>query len=180
MKKLIPLLILVTVGLCTIAVSALRAEPELSVWPSSSSVSVDDTFELNIQINGEITDLMGYSFTIWFQDMVLTVLNVSEGALPFYSGYQTFFEWTNQGAVTNTISVNGAILGNTVSGPGALCTVTFQAIETGSAGIHFIESDLRDEVNNSIAHATKSGMVYVDWTIMANTGTWGAIKNLYR
>ena len=180
MKNLAYLFILMLAAQYTFDVAALRAEPEISIWPSSTSVSTGDTFELNILISDAIVDLMGYSLTVWFNDMVLGVQNVTEGDLLLYSGHQTFFEWTNQGSVTNSISVNGAILGNTVSGPGWLCTLTFEAIQTGTSGIHFIESDLRDNANNSIGHARNSGMVYVDWTIMVKTGTWGAIKSLYR
>lgn len=180
MKKVLTFGAAVTVALVSLAAGTARSEPELSVFPVNVDVSAGETFEMQIVVNADVSDLMGFNFTVWYDTLVLSIQAVGEGSLPDDSGYHTVFSWMNQGEKTNLISVSGAILGNTVDGPGVLCTLTFRAELLGVSGIHIVASDLRDGVNSSISHTVCSGVVFVDWTIPVVPVTWGVIKHGFR
>jgi hypothetical protein len=179
MGRLLAVMALMVAVQNAITVAEGRAASEISVWPAATFVSAGDTFELEIVANGDITGLMGFNVTVWYDSLLLQVEGVSEGDLLRDCGYETIFRWVNEGVETNVITANGAVLGHTLSGPGPLCTLTFRARALGVSGIQIIASDLRNGTNGSIGHTVENGLVYVDWTIPTERVTWGVVKSLY-
>jgi hypothetical protein len=155
----------------------------LFVSPDSTWRAEGEVFDIGICVSPGITELMGYNVAVTFDSSVIGILDVSEGPLPQASSDTTFFWWFNDGVKTDSVHVNGAILGATVDGPGELFTLTFKALKHGvvrTTAIRIAVSALRDGSNHPIAHERKNGFVAVEPTIPIEETTWGAVKNLYR
>lgn len=162
-----------------------RADPigDLFIAPDSLYVVDESFFVLAVRVSDEVTSLMGYNVAITFDNTVIQILGANEGPLPLNSGHPTFFYWYNTGAMADSIHVNGAILGETVDGPGTLFVLAFEAldqVEDQETDVRIVFSELRDGVNQSIAHTVTDGWVKVLVTVPVEHRTWGAIKDIYR
>ena len=139
-----------------------RAEARLSILPDTA-VTIYQQFKVEIAVNDEIDSLMGYNVTVDFDDSYLEIVGVDEGWLPEGSGSGTFFSWMNPDCDCDSVSVNGSILGNTVDGPGTLLTITFRALRLGTTTISVRRSDLRNGVNEKLAHGVKDAVVTIEY-----------------
>jgi hypothetical protein len=148
-----------------VAGAAVTIEPpgSLFILPVSTDTHVFEQFQVEIAVNDEIDSLMGYDITIDFDDSHLQVLNVEEGSLPEESGFNTFFQWMNPGCGCDSAFVNGSILGDVVDGPGTLFTITFRAISVGTTTITIRRSDLRNGVNEKLAHSRRDAVVAIEY-----------------
>lgn len=156
--------------------------PQLCVLPESTTVAERTVFTVEIYASGEFTELLGYNIAVTFDPTVVAIQSVDEGSLPLTSGFLTFFRWLNPSA-TDSVHVNGAILGNTVPGPGVLFTLTFQAADVAedkNTTVQIVFSDIRNGVNEKITHTTKIGHVMILASVGTQSTTWGAIKETYR
>ena len=150
----------------------------LFVSPPDTLVFINTEFWMDVVVNDGAVDLMGYDIVITFDNLLLEVKDVVEGSLPSYSGHQTFFYyWENGGT---EIHATGSIMGNTVDGPGVLFSIKFKAIGVGTDILSVSYSELRDDSNTSIVHATAEANVEIDIRIGVEQSTWGRIKMLYR
>jgi len=138
-----------------------RAEGRLAIVPDTT-ITIDHQFQVRIVVNDEIESLMGYDVTVSFDDSSLEIVAVEEGALPANSGFGTFFRWMNPGCGCDSAFVIGSILGETVDGPGALFTITFRAIRTGTTTIGVRRSDLRNGTNESLSHVVEDAIVFIE------------------
>jgi hypothetical protein len=190
MRKLfiIGLVVAVAAGAASIRVSGSSAQMPLFagtlyVCPDSTWRSEGEVFQIGVCVSAGITELMGYNVAVTFDSSVIEILDVEEGSLPRSASDTTFFWWFNAGVKSDSVHVNGAVLGGTVDGPGELFTLTFKALTHGvvrSTIIRVACSDLRDGTNHPIDHEKKNGFVAVEPTVPSQRATWGAVKDLYR
>jgi hypothetical protein len=170
--------------MCIVALLAILpvrslSQPALVVVPESGIAQVDDEFDVDVLVDAGFVDLMGHDISIAFNSSIIEIIGVDEGPLPQSAGAPTFFFWWTTGAASDTVSVNGAVLGTTVDGPGKLFTLKFKAIEIGTTPIAIRFSDLRTGTNTVISRTTQSATVIVDETIPVEHTTWGRLKHLY-
>jgi len=140
--------------------SAAAADPTLYADPALTDVWTGGDFWVDVSVNAELLGLTGYDLTIDYDETVLEVLDVVEGALPSSSG-PSFFFFTTGPAPENAIDINGAVLGDAVNGPGVLASLHFSALAPGVSPIEFIEFELRDLENMPIAVTAIDGQVTV-------------------
>ena len=152
----------------------------LQVAPDDTTVVAGTTFQIRIAVDASITSLMGYEVTVAFDSSIVELVSVDEGPLPGSGGATTFFHWFGAGVVSDTVYVNGAVLGTTVDGPGVLFTMEFKAKREGTTPVSFISTELRDNFNVVISHDTTDGRIVVEKTIPVRSVTWGGIKLRYR
>jgi len=122
---------IVTVCLLLLTAASAAANPELQITPNDTTVVDGTTFQVRIVANSSITSLMGYDVTIAFDTSLVELVGVDEGSLPGSGGATTFFHWFDAGVASDTVHVNGAVLGTTVDGPGVLFFITFKALFPG-------------------------------------------------
>ena len=156
------------------------AGPGLQVAPDDTTVVAGTTFQIRIVVDSSIASLMGYDVTVVFDSSVVELVGVDEGSLAGSGGAQTFFHWFGAGVASDTVHVNGAVLGTTVDGPGVLFLITFKGRRQATTPVSFVSSELRDNFNILISHDTTDGIVVVEEPIPVRPATWGAIKILYR
>ena len=171
---------IVTVCLLLLAAVSAAANPELQVAPNDTTVVDGTTFQIRIVANSSITSLMGYDVTIAFDTSLVELVGVDEGSLPGSGGATTFFHWFDAGVASDTVHVNGAVLGTTVDGPGVLFLITFKALFPGITPVTFVSTEIRDNFNVDIPHDTIDGSITVEKSIPVQTVTWGSIKTRYR
>jgi hypothetical protein len=155
----------------------------LFVSPDSTWKSEGEVFEVGVRVSSGVADLMGYNVAVNFDSSVIRIVDVGEGPLPRAASDTTFFWWFNAGLESDSVHVNGAVLGATVDGPGELFTLRFKALIHGvvkTTAIRIVYSDLRDGTNYPIAHERRNGFVAVEPTVRVENATWGAVKNLYQ
>jgi hypothetical protein len=135
----------------------------VAVCPDSTSVSEGEVFSLALCFSAGLADVMGYNMAVTFDSSVIEIMAVEEGPLPSTAG-NTFFWWYNAGAKTDSLYFNGAVLGETMDGPGEVVTLTFKAkIESviTSTDVVIAYSELRDQWNDPIDHETRDGFVQI-------------------
>ena len=157
--------------------------PLISVSPDSQIVAHGSTVTLEITISAETLELMGYNIAVVFNGDIIQLDSVNEGALPAGSGHTTFFHWLNPGTPTDSVHANGAILGTTVDGPGALIELEFTGNAPSSSrdtDVEIVFSVIRDGVNQDIVHSVAHGWIRVEPPVRVEESTWGRVKSRYR
>jgi hypothetical protein len=180
MQRSIVLILSVILGL--LAGAARAQAPLVSIDPANTYVPHNTIITLAVRVSAETTSLMGYNIAVVFDPGVLQLQSVDEGGLPLGSGFETFFRVLNP-ADPDSVHVNGAILGNTVDGPGTLFTLTFRAwapSTTRTTQVVIASSVLRNGVNENITHTVQNGTVIVETPIAVRSATWGTVKSFYR
>ena len=177
--KEMQLKITATVLLLVVAAAGQAAAGELSFDPDTSTVFTLDIFLIDVWID-EQDSIMGYDITVSFDGDILTPLGVYEGDLPVGSGHDTFFRWMNEAEAGGTITVNGSILGTTVSGPGVLFTISFRASAVGVSPLEFGSCRMRNGLNEDLTLTFDDGWVEVMMPIAVKGSSWGAIKSMTR
>jgi len=133
----------------------------LAVCPGYTWQPEGVVFGIGICVPAGITNLMGYDVAVAFDSSVIQIMSVYEGPLPQAASDTTFFWWYDSGVKSDSVHVNGAVLGATMDGPGVLFILTFKALRQGVTDVCITHSELRDGVNNSIAHKRKCGLVEI-------------------
>jgi hypothetical protein len=141
----------------------------ISISPASQTVSVGQTFTLNIDID-QIANLFDYQFSLSFDPAVLAAQSVTEGALFANTGDSFFFPGAidnSGGAILTTVDT---LLGNVpgVSGPGTLATVQFTVVGAGTTSINFSPPDdliLQDSQGNVLPVTARSAQIAADASV---------------
>jgi hypothetical protein len=155
-KKTLPLLVLLASAMAVPA----AADPFLYVNPGATDVLVGEDFWVNVAVDAALVGLTGYDLTIDFDESVLEIIEAVEGDLPQSSG-ESFFFWTTGSPPENAIVINGAVLGDSVDGPGVLARLHFEALAPGISPLDFLFFELRDIENNPIPVVADGGTVSV-------------------
>jgi len=156
-----------------------QALPIISIEPMTTLVEPGDLFALDVTINDEVLGVTGYDLVIDFDEALLDIVNVVEGALPAGSP-PTYFWWTDEGTESHSIVINGAVLGHSVDGPGTLAQLRFHALALGVTPIHFVSVQLRHLDNTPIAVTPIDGEVTIEWVTPVDLSTWSRVKALFR
>jgi len=156
-----------------------RPVPYIAIDPLSTIVEPNDLFALSVVIGPDVHGVTGYDVVIDFDETLLDVVNVVEGALPAGSP-PSYFWWTDQGTPSASIVINGALLGHDVDGPGVLAQLRFKALAIGVTPIHFDSVDLRDLDNNPITVTPVDGQVTIEPGTPVESVTWSRVKALFR
>ena len=174
--------------LAAAAVLALAAGPsaadQLYFSPADTAIWDSDVFPVHVMVD-DIDSLMGWDISVTLTgDPCVKIMGVIEGALPGSNGDETFFYWLDQWDPVN-IHVSGSVLGTVIDGPGILFTIYIQALypplQPGIAWLDFSYSELRNGVNENLAHdSVERARIVVVEPIAIEETTWGAIKNMHR
>jgi len=136
----------------------------VAVCPDSALVSEGDVFSLGLCFSAGMADVMGYNMAVTFDSSVIEIVNVEEGPLPPSAG-NSFFWWYDAGVKTDSVCFNGAVLGETMDGPGEVATLTFKAKTNSvirSTDVVIAYSELRDEWNEPVDHEARDGFVRIE------------------
>ena len=172
----IPLLLIVTVMFVGLQSVAGATPTSFEVIPASIELLPGDSFLVNITIN-EVTDLYLWMFRLRWNNTVLQLNNIEEGAFLqdegdtsgiWLSPNVTISEINAAGRIDEaTCSLLGPVLG--VDGNGTVATLNFTCLSLGDSTLEFWEeapyyepaTDLLDSNLDSIPHTATPGAVDV-------------------
>lgn len=126
------------------AVVPAGAAPSLVHDPASVSTTRADTFEVAVRVNAETPPLGCYALTLSYDPAVLRLLDASEGSLFSQSADPTFFSLEPDSS--GNPEITDCVLGfqTTVTPPGELVVLRFEALAEGSTSIGYQVATLRD------------------------------------
>lgn len=171
--------VFVTAASCLASVAAL-AQPTVSFDPDPvvvlHSVCSGDSFYVSVDIDETPTPVQGFQISFQFAPSVVSPDSVLPGVL--LSGSQPFFfDWVNEDAVGDSVRVEAALLGHTVSGPGELVRLNFVKLTPGISLLEWELTDFRDGDNGQVAVLTDDGFIQIDaCPIPVEAASWGRIK----
>ncbi|MBD3348876.1 MAG: hypothetical protein GF400_06730 [Candidatus Eisenbacteria bacterium] len=152
--------------------------------PDFVSVEEDSVFCLvEVAIDSMVRDLTGFHLLIDFDESVLDPTGVERAGLMTAYGDtgETALYWSDEGQPSDALFIDGAFLGGSVDGPGALVGLCFHAMSPGLTPLDFIEVEFRDLENNEIPVGSVPGIVEVTTQgSSVERETWGAIKDRFR
>ena len=136
------------------------AVPTVFIDPPLTELWTGSDCWVDVCVNDEVLGLTGYDLTIDYDETVVELLDVAEGALPQTAG-ESFFYWTTDPPPASAVIINGAVLGESVDGPGVLARLHFAGAVTGVSPIDFAAFELRDIENATIPAASDGGEIRV-------------------
>lgn len=166
------------------------ADITLSFDPPDSMITLTsppETLTVAFRVDTGTDTLKGYSVVLEYDSTIVRAIDVTEG--PFMAGGAcgpSFFHWLNEGAVGDTVAVDGAALdcpGRT--GSGTLFEMQFIAVTSDSGQVSPLSCRnvrLRDP-HNDPPHIQDClpGSIRIEFPpISVEAETWGRMKALYR
>ncbi len=141
----------------------------------------DDTLMVRITVDDQALDLKGFSLVFDFDPLVVTPVSVQAGSLLVAGGCANhFFDHLNAAAPGDSIAIDGAWLGCSVAGPGAIAEIRFVGVSHGNSQLHWRALTLRDSQNEDIAHQVQDGVIDVVCPTSVTRHSWGQVKAIYR
>ena len=140
---------------------------------------VTDTLVVSVTIDASVTDLRGFTFTLEFDPSIVMPIAVNAGGLVASAGCPNVLVWMNAASIGDSIVVDGATLGCSVAGPGAIVDITFVGVGFGISPLECQRSELRDSLNMSVSHICPDGTL--TRAVVAIEGVkWAQFKRLFR
>ena len=142
-----------------------HAAPIISVEPSCQNVLQGDIFTVNITVDPAGDEVMGAQYDLYFSNMLLNATDQVSGTFLSHDGASTMII-TNE--INNTLGLVGygemrMGVENGVLDPGVLATITFKALEPGTANLTLTNIIITDPLRVRIP-----GVLVNDRTVKIN------------
>jgi hypothetical protein len=142
---------------------------------------VCDSLDVDVGIDASVTDLRGFHFVFEFDPAAVEPVAVSAGSLVQGAGCGNFFVWLASPAGSDSVAVDGATLGCSVAGPGAILRLRFAKISHGTTSdLACRRGVLRDAQNHSIPFTCHAGSLTTCPPVALESRRWEGVKRLYR
>jgi hypothetical protein len=105
---------------------------------------VDQTFVVTVSANAEFPPMGCYALTLAYDPAVVTLVDATEGMLFASSADPTFFTVEPDAANRDVVSDCVLGYGTSVTPPGELAVLTFQAVGAGATSIDVVDCVCRD------------------------------------
>lgn len=148
--------------------------------PPGGEIVCDDTLAVDVTIDGTVADLRGFTFVFEFDPAIVAPVSATAGALVTGAGCPNFFVWLNAAAIGDSIALDGATLGCSVSGPGPIARLLFVGVGIGASGLGCRSGAMRDSQNAPIPFDCAPGVITHSCLTPVEPATWGRVKALYR
>jgi hypothetical protein len=159
--------------------TAANAQPAAVTFdPPAVSLICGETVTIEVHVDASVTDLRGFSLVLAFDGSVINPVAVQAGSLLVDAACPYFLDWLNP-AESDSVSVDGATLGCSVSGPGAILTIEFEGIEDGSTTLGCQEGRLRTGDNAPIEFDCGEAEIDVSCPVPSRQESWGTVKTWY-
>jgi len=172
--------LLAAAGLLILAVAATAQTPvTVSFDPPAGTFSCGETLLVDLVVDAAAIDLRGFSLELTYDDSVIEPVAVTAGALLAGASCDHFFTWLNPGN-PGMIAVDGAAMGCSVAGPGAIVTIEFAGLVDGTSPVECLSGILRDGDNAPIDYTCEPGTVTYSCPVATTPVSWGTLKSWYR
>ena len=170
-----------SIAFALLAWTLLGAVPALavlvSVDPPSQVFTCEDTADVYVTVDG-VADLRGFSLALMFDSAILTPVAVEAG--PLLSACPYFLDWLSEGSPGDSLYVDGAGLGCSMVGPGAILRIRFTGQMDGISPLSWTGIILRDSQNATLPTISNGATLEVEnCPVHIDDASWGRIKDLY-
>lgn len=157
-----------------------HAQVSLSFAPLHSTFC--DTATVDVTVDGAAADLRGFSLVFEFDPTIVQPISVARGALMTGAPCGSFLSWLNIAAVGDSIAVDGATLGCSMTGPGSILRFRFvPGAFTGTSPLRCRHGLLRDSLNQPVAFTSVAGsLMHPCVPIEVAPHTWSRVKTHFR
>ena len=130
----------------------------LYLEPANLNLTPSEGFTVELK-TASITDLKGYSVTLFYDPALLSLQEAEEGTFLSAEGKTFFYKKVDD--AKGIILIDCAILGSEagVSGEGTLATFSFTSLKAGSAGIEFSLARIRNTYNKEIITTMRNSLI---------------------
>ena len=130
----------------------------LYLEPANLTITPSKNFTVELK-TASIVNLKGYSVTLSYDPVLLSLQEVREG--PFFSSEGETFFYNHIDGKEGKVLIDCAILGRdlSVSGGGTLATLSFTSLKAGSTSITFKLTDTRDTYNKPIVATKRDAII---------------------
>lgn len=157
MVKKIPLLLLGLVAVLILAIPASAGAATVAPVPSQSTVTLNDTFDVDVTISGNTTNVSAMDFRLDFDKTKLQVVDYKAGnfmqtsLVPALTGADktTCINWANNDGI-----IGAGLTGSNSAASGKILTITFKAIATGQASLNVVTSSLKPSSQSNVVPAS--------------------------
>lgn len=157
MAKKIPLLLLGLVAVLILAIPASAGAATVAPVPSQSTVTLNDTFDVDVTISGNTINVNAMDFRLDFDETKLQVVDYKAGnfmqtsLVPALSGADktTCINWANNDGI-----IGAGLTGSNSAASGKILTITFKAIATGQASLNVVTSSLKPSSQSNVVPAS--------------------------
>ena len=172
--------LLASIMLVLFAAPALAQPAIVSFDPAESDITCGETGTIEVHVDDSIDDLRGFSLILVFDPGLITPVSVQAGSLVTGAGCPHSLYWINPDG-SGSIEVDGALLGCSIEGPGAILSIVFEAPEgiEGETALACQSVTLRDSQNADIPAECLEAIVEVSCPINTRQAVWGAVKALF-
>jgi hypothetical protein len=164
---------------------AAAAGAALSFNPSSQVVPAAGTGTVSVEVDAAAADLQGFSLVVQVDSTVVRPVAVQPGALlqalvPPCDHVVYWLDPPDSVSSSTTVSFDGAGLGCSVDGPGAIADLEFECLREGISPVVFTAFDLRDSFNAGIpVTSTTFATIQCGEQISVRGESWGRVKARY-
>jgi hypothetical protein len=156
-------------AIALVLIPQVASATSISVSPSTKTVSVGDSFSLDVTVTG-ITDLVDYQFDLNFDPTILSVTGVTNGAFLTSGGGTSTFDPSaplvaTLDNTTGLVTVLDSISGPSASGSGVLASIDFTANQAGDSPMTLANIVLHNSQINNFEDST----ALIDGTIVDTT-----------
>lgn len=175
-----PLGLLASLMFLLFATAAFAQPAVVSFEPAESSIECGETGTIEVRIDASIDDLQGFSMILAFDPGLITPVSVDAGGLVTGAGCPHSLFWVNPDG-SGTIEVDGAMLGCSIAGPGAILSIVFEAAEVvvGETALTCQSVTLRDSQNADIPAECSEATIEVTCAVNTHQAVWGTVKALF-
>lgn len=130
----------------------------LYLEPADLTITPSESFTVELKTTS-ITDLKGYSVTLFYDPALLSLQEAEEGSFLSAEGKTFFYKKVDN--ATGTILIDCVILGSEVdvSGEGTLATFSFTSLKAGSTSIELSLARIRDIYNKEIITTMRNSLI---------------------
>jgi len=140
-----------------------------------------DTLTVDLTVDAGAIDLRGFTLVLEFDPAHITPIAVTRGALMTGAACASFFSWINAAAIGDSILVDGATLGCSMTGPGSIVQVQFVHGPTqGTSPLRCRSGSFRNSLNQPQPYTCPDGSVTYSCPVPVALPTWGRMKHIYR
>lgn len=166
-------------ALAILAAATAVAQTVVSLVPPSGNFQCHETWTIDVTVDADATDLRGCSLVVEFDDNVIRPISVTAGALVAGAACPNFTYWFGP-AAADSVAVDVATLGCSVSGPGSVARIVFEGYAGGTSPVTLRRAELRSGLNASIPFTSVGAQVHYDCAVDEQSWSWGSVKAAYR